>query len=398
MTQSLKNEKKAEDDGNNHNMPVGQLAELCEAVSPPKAADNCYENRGHGEDNCYGEKLPRVFSLANLSILSFQDPSFGHSISSIGDISAVDFEDVSTEKLYSSDNTIAFNTNFDDDGSFIVKIPSRNVRATSANEDCKAPSKDLHKSKHGNNDTLTRHSNALKLLKTPDDYLEAPAVKCNDWTENFDYDMSQAFPVPLSENTEKRLQEVRDEKKAATLVKFSFPADKASDHRFNHCETDIESENDIKSEKIATISVSDYTSSARSPFTSTDSNASMPGRFWEEQQASSDRTFDGDDLKGSDDTLKLKRDNKSRPRKTKPDLLEGITMGFFSGQEVDLDAIALNNPAPTKSTKRRRRNPGQDFLKDISMGFFSRSQAEDQVESCSGDSEDDTHLSKRKST
>lgn len=49
-------------------------------------------------------------------------------------------------------------------------------------------------------------------------------------------------------------------------------------------------------------------------------------------------------------------------------------------------------------TESRRRNSSQDFLKDESMELFSRNQADDQVESGSGESEHGTPSSKWSST
>ncbi|KAL7463075.1 hypothetical protein ACHAXS_003451 [Conticribra weissflogii] len=58
----------------------------------------------------------------------------------------------------------------------------------------------------------------------------------------------------------------------------------------------------------------------------------------------------------------------SRPQRKRKDLLEGISMGFFSGQKVDLETI--DAPAP-KHSRKKTRKPKKDLLANVEMGYFS---------------------------
>jgi len=58
-----------------------------------------------------------------------------------------------------------------------------------------------------------------------------------------------------------------------------------------------------------------------------------------------------------------------RPQRKRKDFLEGISMGFFSGQKVDLDAMA-SSPA-SKHIAKKPRKPKKDLLANVNMGFFS---------------------------
>lgn len=151
------------------------------------------------------------------------------------------------------------------------------------------------------------------------------------------YDVENAFPVPLSRQVERRHKEMRQSKRAGKV------------------------ESSPKSSALNSFSTINRSSFPTTVYARSSNASGADGNVIYVQEVT------GCESRTKSDTKAAKEKKNEKPKQA--DLLRNISIGFFSGREIDVDAISSN--PPQKIVQKRSRKPKSDLLKDIGMGFFS---------------------------